>query len=218
MNKLVLLLLTGGAFAVAATPAQSQNVVAPSEASLMIINAVPGKNSVFISFDGQSIWPLGFSSGTSTSAVTFPAGIKRMEITCDGYVAAVADLELSADSKYALVVYPGDVVTDGPDSGKRRLAAFVPAPLTAEKGRSSQKTWKIVLVGAAKQAQVEINDKVLRLEPRKPSLLTPGEGMLVVRHDGREILATAPQGGGEYWVVVFPTETELRAVSFKLSP
>jgi hypothetical protein len=196
----------------------SQEAAPVAQASLTVVNAVPGDKNVFISFDGQSIWPPGFTAGQSTAAVMFPAGRKKIGIECDGYAKIEASMDLPAGANCAIIMYPGELVGEGPDKGKRRIGVFVPPSHQAPAKPVSGKRWKIVLVGAEKSAEVEVNGKKMLLSAKTPADLSPGSDGVSVKHQGRDILGVAPEEAGEYWVVVFPADGGLSAVLLNHSP
>ena len=82
----------------------------------------------------------------------------------------------------------------------------------------STRLWKIVLVGAEKSAEVEINGKKILLSAKKSVDLSPGGEGVVVKYQGSEILGVAPEEAGEYWVVVFPNGDGVQAVMLNHSP
>lgn len=205
-------------YAVSAVCVFSQEAVPVPQASLTVVNAVPGDKNVFVSFDDQSIWPPGFTAGQSTAAVMFPAGRKRIGIECEGYAKTEASMELPPGANCAMIIYPGELIAEGPDKGKRRIGVFVPAPHQPAAKQATGKRWKIVLVGATKSAEVEINGEKMLLSAKKSADLSPGGNGVVVTHQGREILGVAPEEAGEYWVVVFPSGNGLEAVMLNHSP
>jgi hypothetical protein len=202
----------------------AQETAPVSQASLTVVNAVPGDKNVFVSFDDQSIWPPGFTAGQTTAAVMFAAGKKRLKIVCEGYSATEAVLDLPAGANCALVMYPGELVNEGPDKGKRKIGVFLPSPhLGGAQKAPAGKIWKIVLVGSAKAHDLELNGRQLSLAPRKSSEFASADGSATVKYQGKEILAVAPEEAGEYWVVVFPEGNDLKAVllnhsAFKVPP
>lgn len=190
-----------------------------AQASLTVVNAVPGDENVFVSFDEQTIWPPGFTAGQSTAATMFPAGRKKVAIECEGYAKTEAMMELPSGANCAMIMFPGELVAEGPDKGKRRIGVFVPPAHPAQSKPVPGKRWKIVLVGAEKSAEVEINGKKILLTARKSADFSPGsDGVLVKQQGGREILGVAPEEAGEYWVVVFPRDDGLTAVLLNHSP
>lgn len=183
-----------------------------------MVNAVPGENNVFVSFDDQSIWPPGFTAGQSTAATMFPSGRKKVAIECEGYAKTEAMMELPSGANCAIIIYPGELVTEGSDRGKRRIGVFVPPPHQAAAKTISGKRWKVVLVGAEKSAEVEINGKKMLLTAKKSADFSPGGDGVLVKHQGREILGVAPEEAGEYWVVIFPGDNGFSAVLLNHSP
>ena len=196
----------------------SQESAPVAQASLTVVNAVPGDKNVFVSFDDQSIWPPGFTAGQSTAAVMFPAGKKKIGIECEGYAKTGASIELPSGANCAIIIYPGELIAEGPDKGKRRIGVFVPPPHQPAAKRATGKRWKIVLVGAEKSAEVEINGKKILLSAKKSVDLSPGGEGVVVKYQGSEILGVAPEEAGEYWVVVFPNGDGVQAVMLNHSP
>jgi hypothetical protein len=83
---------------------------------------------------------------------------------------------------------------------------------------SQGKRWRAVLAGTAEPQEVEINGKKLVLAPRKSTEFSAEGGLVVLKHKGKEVLATSPEEAGEYWVVVFPGDEGLRAVVLNHSP
>jgi len=191
----------------------AQEPPASPQASLTVVNAVPGEKNVFVSFDDQSIWPPGFVSGQSTAAVMFAAGKKRLKIECEGYSATEAVLDLPSGANCAFVMYPGELVGEGPDKGKRKIGVFLPAPhLGGAKKPPAGKVWKIVLVGSKEARELEVNGKKLTLSPRKSLEFASPDGSAAVKFKGKDILGAAPEESGEYWVVVYPSGDALEAV------
>jgi hypothetical protein len=183
-----------------------------------VVNAVPGDKNVFVSFDDQSIWPPGFTAGQSTAAVMFPAGKKKIRIECEGYAKTKASLELPAGANCAIITYPGELIAEGPEKGKRKIGVFVPTPHQSVAKQATGKRWKIVLVGTEKSAEVEVNGKKMPLSAKKSADLSLSGDGVVVRHQGREILGAAPEEAGEYWVVVFRSDDGLQAVMLNHTP
>ncbi len=190
----------------------SQEVASTPQASLTVVNAIPGEKNVFVSFDGQSIWPPGFFAGQSTAPTIFPSGRKKVEIESDGYAKTEAMMDLPPGANCAIIMYPGELVSEGADKGKRKIGVFVPPPHRAEDKSITGKRWKVVLVGAEKSAEVEINGKKVQLTERKSADFVPTGLVVEIMHQGKQILGAAPEEPGEYWVVVFPSENGLSAV------
>jgi hypothetical protein len=199
-------------------PANAQQPPATAQASLTVVNAITGDKNVFVSFDGQSIWPPGFTAGQSTGAVIFPSGTKQLKIECDGFAATEAKLDLPAGANCAMILFPGELVTDGPEKGKRRIGVFLPSPHQAGSKDLKGKRWKAVLVGTSASQEVEINGKKILLTPRKSAEFTAPPGGVTVRHQNRDILGVAPEEAGEYWVVVYPGDSGLQAALLTHSP
>jgi len=197
---------------------RAQDAAAPAQASLTIVNAVPGDKNLYVNFDGQSIWPPGFTPGQSTAAVFFPAGKKALKIECEGYATTEAKMEMLAGASCAMIFYPGELVADGPDKGKRRIGVFLPAPHLLGAKAPQGKRWKAILVGTSESQEVEINGKKLVLTPRKSTEFSAEGGLILLKHKGKDIFGTAPEEAGEYWVVVFPGEESLQAVVLNHSP
>lgn len=196
--------------------AQEESSVAP--ASLVVVNAVPGQDNVHVSFDGQSIWPPGFTPGQSTAAVMFPSGSKALKIECEGYAATEAKLELPSGANCAIIMYLGELVVDGPDKGKRRIGVFVPSPHMRGAPPARGMRWKAVLVGSAEPREVEINGRRVLLAPRKTTEIPDVDGAVVLKDRGADIFGSAPEDAGEYWVVLYPSGDELKAVLLNHSP
>jgi len=186
--------------------------------SLTVVNAVPGVNNVHVSFDGQSIWPPGFKSGQSTAAVMFPSGKKNVRIECEDYASTDVVIDLSPGANCAMVLYPGDVVSEGPDIGKRSLGIYMPQPHPSGTKKTTGKRWKIVLASSAQALQVEVNGQEMSLQPRQAAEVVANRGNIEVKHRGTTLLEAAPSESGEYWVVVFQGEEGLVAVLFDHSP
>jgi hypothetical protein len=198
--------------------AVAQEPPAAPHASLTLVNAVPSDKNVYISFDGQTIWPPGFTSGQSTGAVMFPSGTKQMKIECEGYAPTEAKIDLPPGANCAMIVFPGEVITDGPDKGKRKISVFLPKPHQAGSQALTKSRWKAVLVGTSASQEVEINGKKMVLEPRKSSEFAATAGGATVRHQGKELLGVAVEDVGEYWVVIFLGDSSLQAALLTHSP
>jgi hypothetical protein len=183
-----------------------------AQASLSVVNAVPGPNNVFVSFDGGSIWPPGFTPGQSTAAVLFPAGKKSVQIQCEGFATVEANMDLPAGANCAMIIYPGAPVAEGPDRGKRKLSVFVPPSHPPGSKQTTGQRWKIILVGTEQSAELEVNGKKVLLTPRKSIELEQSGAGLEVKYQGKAILGAIPEDSGEYWAVVFPAEGGLGAV------
>jgi hypothetical protein len=197
---------------------EAQQPSAPAHASLTLVNALTGDKNVFVSFDGQSIWPPGFTAGQSTGAVFFPSGSKQIKVECEGFAPSEAKLDLPAGANCAIIIYPGEVVTDGPDKGKRRIGVFLPSPHQPGSQAFKGKRWKAVLVGTSESQEIEINGKKLLLAPRKSVEFTAPPAGVTVRHQNRTLLGAAPEEVGEYWVVVYPGDNGLQAALLTHSP
>jgi hypothetical protein len=196
----------------------AQDAQAPPQSSLVVVNAISGTKNVFVSFDGESIWPPGFTAGQSTGAVMFPSGSKQLKIECEGYASTDAKLELPVGANCAIIIYPGEVVAEGPDKGKRRIGVFMPAPHHPGNKELTRSRWKAVLVGAYSSQEVDINGKKVVLTPRKSTEFVSSTNGVTVRHQGRDLLGVAPEEAGEYWVVIFPGDSNLQAVLLTHSP
>jgi hypothetical protein len=192
----------------AASSAFSQDATLP-KASLALVNAVPVDANVFISFDGVSIWPPGFTPGQSTAAVFFPAGSKKVTLSCDGYATTEAKLDLSPGANCAIVVYPGPIVNDGADKGKRALALYrLPSHPAGQKPPAGMK-WSIVVVGSKDPVEVEINGKTMLLSPNKKADFSARSSGVEVKYKGKAIIGTAPEEVSEYWVVLYPKSEDI---------
>lgn len=178
----------------------------PPSSTLVVVNALPGPGNLFLKFGAEEIWPPGFTPGQSTGAVAFPSGKKAVEARSENFVTTKLDAELAPKANCAMVFYPGSEVKDGPDKGKRKIGLFQPEPLRQEvKGIS----WKIILVGASKSVSLEINGKKLTLEPERAQKIDPGERSYVAVRSGADlVLEHAPDGPGEYWLVIYEGEAK----------
>jgi hypothetical protein len=186
-------------------PAHGQTS-APSNASIVLVNALPGPNNLYVRFGSEDIWPPGFTPGQSTGAVAFPSGKKAVEARSENFVTTKLDAELEPKANCAMVFYPGSEVKDGPDKGKRKIGLFQPEPLRQElKGIFL----KIILVGALKSVSLEINGKPMTLEPERAQKIDQGvKSYVEIRHATDLILEYAPEGYGEYWIVVYEGEAK----------
>lgn len=200
------------------SPALAQDAFTQPQASLSIVNALRADHNVYVSFDDSSIWPPGFAPGQSTAPVLFPAGAQRVKIECEGYAPAEAQLQLPAGANCALIIYPGEVVADGPDKGKRKISAYTPGPHAAGTKPTADKRWKIILVGATAQAELEVNGKKISLSPRKSADISGNSSDVRVSHNGKQIFSAAVEDAGEFWIVVFPAEDGLTAAMLNHSP
>jgi len=181
------------------------------QTALTVVNAVASPANLFISFDDQSIWPPGFTSGQSTAAVLFPAGRKKAKLACEGYASGEFELDLPSGGSCAIVVYPGEIVASGPDQGKRRLAVFSPKAHQAGAKRPTALRWSAVLVGSRNPVEVEINGKKQFLAPQKLVDLQAGPVGCDVKHLGKTIFGAAPDEPGDYIVVLYPSGEALQA-------
>lgn len=198
-------------FAVVGTDLLRAQQLEPPQTALTVVNAVAGPNNLFISFDDQSIWPPGFTSGQSTAAVLFPAGRKKAKFACDGYASGEFDLDLPPGGSCAIIVYPGKVVADGPDQGKRRLAVFSPKPHQASAKKPTAIQWSAVLVGSRSPVEVEVNGTKQLLTPQKLIDFQGGPVGSEVKHRGKTILGAVPEEAGDYIIVLYPVGEELQA-------
>jgi hypothetical protein len=190
-----------------------------AQGSLSVVNAITGDQNLFVSFDGQSIWPPGFTPGQSTAAVIFPSGKKELKVECEGYAATEAKLDLPVGANCALIFYPGEKIAEGPDKGKRKIGVFIPAPHARGSKPPQGIHWKVVLVGTQQTAEIEINGQKVSLAPRKSLAVAPAAGGAIsVKHKGKELLGSAPEEAGEYWVVIFPETEALAAVLLNHTP
>jgi hypothetical protein len=189
-----------------------------SHASLTIVNAVPGDHNVNVIFDEVSIWPPGFTSGQATAAVFFPAGRKQVKLQCEGYAENKGALELPANANCAFVLYPGELVGEGDDKGKRKINMFVLPSHKAGTKETIGTRWKIVLLGSSSAEEVEVNGARMLLTPRKVVDVPAKGDRLTMKYRGEDIFGSAPEDSGDYWVVVFPSEGELQAVLLNHSP
>jgi hypothetical protein len=195
---------------VGAGPLRAQQAE-PSQTALTVVNAIAGPDNLFISFDDQSIWPPGFTSGQSTAAVLFPAGRKKAKFSCEGYASGEFELDLPPGGSCAIIVYPGEVVADGPDQGKRRLSVFSPKPHLAGAKRPTAIRWSAVLVGSRSPVEVEVNGKKQLLTPQKRIDLQGGPVGSEVKHRGKTILGATPEEAGDYIIVIYPVGEDLQA-------
>jgi hypothetical protein len=197
----------------------AQETPPSGQSSLSVVNAVTGDKNLFVSFDGQSIWPPGFTSGQSTASVIFPSGKKDLKIECEGYATTEAKLDLPVGANCALIFYPGELVAEGPDKGKRKVGVFIPAPHMRGARPPAGVRWKVVLVGTQQATEIEINGQKALLTPRKSTEVSPAAGSgISVEHKGKEVLGSAPEEAGEYWVVVFPVSDGFSAVLLNHTP
>lgn len=206
-------------FAAALTAGATEQPSQVGQSSLSVVNAITGDKNLFVSFDGQSIWPPGFTPGQSTASVIFPSGKKELKVECEGYATAEAKLDLQSGANCALIFYPGETILEGPDKGKRKIGVFVPAPHVRGTKPPSGVRWKVVLVGTQQPAELEINGQKALLAPRKPlEVPVAARGAISVKHKDKEVLGSAPEDAGEYWVVVFPENEGVAAVLLVHTP
>lgn len=189
------------------------------QASLAIVNAVSGDKNLFVSFDGQSIWPPGFTPGQSTASVMFPSGKKKLKVECEGYAPTEAVLDLPKGANCAVIFYPGNVAIEGPDKGKRKIGVFVPAPHLPGASAPKEIRFRIVSVGNSEPLELKVNGrKEIFLPSKSREISRSGQSLLRLEHQGVELFSTAPEEEGEYWVVIFPGSDGLSAVMLAHTP
>jgi len=197
----------------------SQGEASAGQASLAIVNAVPSDKNLFVSFDGESIWPPGFVPGQSTASVMFSAGKKKLRVECEGFASAEGVLELPTGANCAAVFYSGEIANEGPDKGKRKIGVFLPTPHPPTASAPKDVSFKVVLVGATDPVELHVNGKKEVFLPSKTRLMGGlQQGLFSIEHKGSELLKASPDEPGEYLVVVYPSANKLSAVLLNHSP
>jgi len=174
---------------------------APSKASIVLVNALPGPENLHVFMSNQELWPSGFTPGQSTGGVIIPGGKPSMEARCPGFAPKKFTADFPNRANCAMVFYPGEEIQEGPDKGKRSIGVFFPPPILdgqAPKG----KIWQAFLAGALAEASLTINKKPIRLNLAQP-LKLESQGYLEVEANGATLYAGNPDSAGNYWLVFF---------------
>lgn len=175
---------------------------APGQCSLTLLNALPGPGNLRIKLGPEDIWPPGFTPGQSTGGVLFPSGKKSLELACEGFVNTKTEIVLPTGANFAMIFFPGEEITEGPDKGKRKIGMFAPPPILPNQPPTG-KNWQMLLAGPLAQASLKIDKKPLNLVRGQPIDLGSEKGQMIVENGDKLLFAANPDENGNYWVVVF---------------
>jgi len=196
-------------------PLSAQTSAGPAgarQSSLTLVNALPGPDNLHIKFGAEEIWPPGFTPGQSTGAVLFPSGKKVVELRCEGFAITRTEIDLPPGGNFAMVLYPGEEATEGPDKGKRKIGLFGPPPILPQQAPTG-KNWQVLLVGPLAQTRLIINQKAVDLKAGQAVVADSNGGQIQVADGEKILLSSSPEGAGNYWVVIFGEKQEsLQAV------
>lgn len=182
------------------------------QASLTLVNALPGPENLHVKFGQEDIWPAGFTPGQSTGAVLFPSGKKKVQLSCAGFAPTLEEISLPPGGNFGMVFFPGEKVKDGPDAGKKKIGVFCPPPILPDQ-LPQRKNWSVLLVGPLERMKVKINGQGTDLEQGKPVPWKGDGGRMVVECGERMLLASSPEGDGNYWVILMgENEESIQAV------
>lgn len=186
-------------------PAQVPGEKGQSDAgqvSLTLVNALPGPDHLHIKFGQEDIWPPGFTPGQSTAGVLFPSGKKRVQLLCQGFAQTAEEIFMPSRANFAMVLYPGEEIKDGPDKGKRKIGLFCPPPILSGQAPNGKK-WSVLLTGSMERTKVEVNGHLMELSKGVPRQLDRQERSVTVKSGDKVLLALSPEVDGNYWVIVF---------------
>ena len=173
---------------------------APSKASIVLVNALPGPENLHVFMSNQELWPSGFTPGQSTGGVIIPGGKPSMEARCPGFAPKKFTADFPNRANCAMVFYPGEEIQEGPDKGKRSIGVFFPPPILDGQAPKS-KNWMALLAGPLAEAALTFNEKPIRLNMAQPLKLEV-QGYLEVKSNGATLFSDNPDSAGNYWLIL----------------
>lgn len=186
---------------------QAQSSPESGQCSLTLVNALPGPKNLYVKLGAEVIWPPGFTPGQSTGAVLFPPGKKTVELTCEGFARTQTEILMPAGGNFAMIFFPGEEMKEGPDKGKKKIGVYCPPPILPGQPPKG-KNWKILLVGPVVQTEVSVNSKSMELKMGQPVEIASEGGRVLVENGNKTLLATSPEGEGNYWAIIFGDSKE----------
>jgi hypothetical protein len=183
---------------------------APSKASIVLVNALPGPENLHVSMASQELWPPGFTPGQSTGGVILPGGKPAMEARCAGFVSTKFTADLPNRANCAMVFYPGEEIKDGPDKGKRKIGVFFPPPILQGQAPKA-KNWQALLVGPLTQTTLTVNEQPIRLSIGQP-LKVEARGGVDIKSNGKPLYSSNPDDSGNFWLIIFGEAQEKLSV------
>lgn len=172
---------------------------APSKASIVLVNALPGPENLHVFMSNQELWPSGFTPGQSTGGVIIPGGKPSMEARCPGFAPKKFTADFPNHANCAMVFYPGEEIQEGPDKGKRSIGVFFPPPILDGQAPKS-KNWLALLAGPLAEATLTFNEKPIHLSLAQPFKLET-QGFLEVKSNGATLFSDNPDSAGNYWLI-----------------
>ena len=179
-------------------PAHAQTP-APSKASIVLVNSLPGPENLHVFMSNQELWPAGFTPGQSTGGVIIPGGKPSMEARCPGFASTKFTADFPNRANCAMVFYPGEEIKEGPDKGKRSIGVFFPPPILDGQAPKSE-NWLALLAGPLADATLTFNEKPIRLSLAQPLKLEI-QGYLEVKSNGVTLFSDNPDSPGNYWLI-----------------
>jgi hypothetical protein len=184
---------------------------APSKASIVLVNALPGPENLHVFMSNQELWPSGFTPGQSTGGVIIPGGKPSMEARCSGFAPKKFTADFPNRANCAMVFYPGEEIQEGPDKGKRSIAVFFPPPILVGQAPKS-KNWMALLAGPLTQATLTVNEQPIRLSIGQP-LKVQARGGVDIKSNGNPLYSSNPDGSGNFWLIIFGEAQEKLSVA-----
>lgn len=172
---------------------------APSKASIVLVNALPGPENLHVLMSNQELWPAGFTPGQSTGGVIIPGGKPSMEARCPGFASTKFNADFPNRANCAMVFYPGAEIKEGPDKGKRSIGVFFP-PSILDGQAPKSKNWLALLAGPLAEATLTFNEKPIHLSLAQPLKLET-QGYLEVKSNGATLFSDNPDSDGNYWLI-----------------
>ena len=184
---------------------------APSKASIVLVNALPGPENLHVFMSNQELWPSGFTPGQSTGGVIIPGGKPSMEARCPGFATKKFTADFPNRANCAMVFYPGEEIQEGPDKGKRSIAVFFPPPILDGQAPKS-KNWMALLAGPLTQTTLTVNEQPIRLSIGQP-LKVQARGGVDIKSNGNPLYSSNPDGSGNFWLIIFGEAQEKLSVA-----
>ena len=172
---------------------------APSKASIVLMNALPGPEKLHVFMSNKEIRPSGYNPGQSTGGIIIPSGKAPMEARCPGFAPKSFTADFPSRSNCAMVFYPGEEIKEGPDKGKRSIGIFSPPPILDGQAPKS-KNWEAFMAGPLAEASFTLNEKPIRLSLGQPLKLEV-QGFLEIKSNGATLYADNPDSPGNYWLI-----------------
>ena len=177
------------------------------QASLTLVNALPGPQNLHVKLGQEDIWPAGFTPGQSTGAVLFPAGKKKVQMLCEGFAQTEGEILMPPGGNSAMVFFPGEEIKDGPDKGKKKIGLFSPPSILPNQPLQG-KNWSVLLVGPMDQAKLSLNGQPVELRKGGPSQRAGKGGSMVINYGEKTIFSSSPDVDGNYWVILYGESIE----------